>query len=80
MYICSYIHIHILLFIHGSPSGKRPDLQEYMSKKKNKRLDYLHKRNAILATNEIKSNSKYYARFGSTDNCCCFLNLVLTDS
>ena len=30
------ISISILLFIHGSPSGKRPDLQGAMLKKKKK--------------------------------------------
>ena len=28
-----HIHIHILLFIHGSPSGEKPDLQWAMLKK-----------------------------------------------
>ena len=32
------IYLSIVLFIHGSPSGKRPDLQGAMLKKKKKRL------------------------------------------
>ena len=48
------IHIHILLFMHGSPSGKKPDLQGAMSKKKKGDLTIYSKSNAILATNGIK--------------------------
>ena len=29
-----YPYIHILLFVHGSPPGKKPDLQGAMLKKK----------------------------------------------
>ena len=45
----------ILLFIHGSPSGKRPDLQGAMLKKKKQSdLAIYSKRNAIVTTNGIK--------------------------
>ena len=48
------ISISILFFIHGSPSGKRPDLQGAMLKKKKSDLAIYSERNAILTTNGIK--------------------------
>ena len=35
IFLYSYVYIDILLFVHGSPSGRKPDLQEAMLKKKN---------------------------------------------
>ena len=55
------ISISILLFIHGSPSGKRPDLQGVMLKKKKKRLSYLQLQECNINNkwNKKVNTSKY---------------------
>ena len=55
------ISISILLFIHGSPSGKRPDLQGAMLKKKKKRLSYLQLKECNINNkwNKKVNTSKY---------------------
>ena len=55
------ISISILLFIHGSPSGKRPDLQGAMLKKKKERLSYLQLKECNINNkwNKRANTSKY---------------------
>ena len=56
-----FLYFYIVLFIHGSPSGKRPDLQGTMLKRKKERLSYLQLKECNINNkwNKKVNTSKY---------------------